>query len=74
MSMGTGGSVTTGVGGTGVPVGTGNSVGMDVASPTSGRDSALGVARAPGGVSIPSVLQTERRGIRIRIEIRKVSL
>jgi hypothetical protein len=63
-----------GVGCTGVSVRTGNSVGMDVASPISGRDSAMGVARAPDGVSIPSVPQAERRGIRTRIKIREVNL
>jgi len=47
---------------------------MDVASLTSRRGSALGVARAPDGVSIPPVPQAERREIKIRIEIRKVSL
>ena len=72
MSVGTGGSVATGVGSTGVSVGTGGSVGIDVASLTSGRDSALGVARDPGGVSIPLVPQAERR--RMRIKIRKASL
>ena len=74
MSVGMGGSVTTGVGGTGVSVGMGGSVGIAVVSPTSGRDSAVGVARAPDGVSIPSVPQAEGREIRTRIKIREVSL
>ena len=74
MSVGTDDSVATGVGGTGVSVGTGGSLGMDVASLSSGRGSALGVASAPDGVSMLPVPQAERRGTRIRIEIRKVSL
>ena len=86
MSVGTGGSVATGGGGidvsvgtddsvgTGVSVGTGGSGGIGVASLTSRRDSALGVARALDGVSIPSVPQAERSGIRIRIEIRKMNV
>jgi hypothetical protein len=72
--VGTGGSITTGVGGTGAPVGTGYSVGIDVASLPSRRDSTVGVARAPDGVSIPSVPQAEGREIRTRIKIREVNL
>ena len=74
VSVGTGGSVGTGVGDTDVLVGTGGAVGIDVASPTPRRDSALGAARTPDGVAIPSAPQAERRGMKIRIEIREVSL